>query len=206
MELVREQERAPDRAQQETVKLEWRSKGKKGLTKFVRLHVDFMLKQLYKEIYRVEIKLQERPSQNKDKAMGWFQAFYSSASAPELRVVGPVGERPLHVCALSVNRFGNIDFEGEGNYLKDGIIKGMKDFLKSESGQDTGSGKDNSEEMFAVYGKDYCAAVGDYLENQSNSTEPIVWDRNAEEGSDPPCWEDLQNWRKRRVVAPNAKT
>jgi hypothetical protein len=61
-------------------------------------------------------------------------AFAPARGRPRRRainIVGPMGERPLHVCSLSAHRFGGTDFEGEGNYMAQGILEAMRDSEKN---------------------------------------------------------------------------
>jgi hypothetical protein len=147
-----------------------------------------------------------------------YTYLYSASSwtrNKELRIFGPVGERPLHVCALSVNRFNDIDFEKHGNYVAGGILDGLKKFIAGDTDSE------NWDEAYVQYGKDYCAAVGAYLsqpqlEDSESDSESLPelrlkndkWRtandmsqvgqcaiRNAEDRlEEPPFWQALIKW------------
>ncbi len=69
----------------------------------------------------------------------WFKELYKDGDVNSIRIVGSVGERPLHVCELSVHRFGHVDFENMGNYVVKGIVKGILAFIEG-NGALTGTG------------------------------------------------------------------
>jgi hypothetical protein len=105
-----------------------------------------------------------------------------------ITVVGPLGERPLHVCALSRHRFGAIDFEGQGNYFAEGIEKGIQAYIKGVMVT-----KDTWKEVTRPYGKDYCAAVGDFIRRKD--AENKEWgDFSKLKDPNPPFWVELKRW------------
>ena len=145
-------------------------------------------------------------SNSNDLTRNWFCAIYSDESG-HIKVLGPIGERPLHVCAISVNRFEDAQFEGAGNYMKDGIIRGIKKILqRSEAAKNW---------MHSLYGKDYCAAVGHFmherLEGAARSVGTGTWGEtwsidpetvfhtSVENGNEPPCWKELKQWYRRHT-------
>jgi hypothetical protein len=73
-----------------------------------------------------------------------LREFYSDGI-----LVGPLGERPIHICALMAARFRG-EIEKYGIQIADGIVGGMKKFLEN------GKWKN---EVRSRYGKDYVAAV-----------------------------------------------
>ncbi len=64
------------------------------------------------------------------------------------KLVGPVGERPLHVCFLRANEFNS---EQETS-IRQGILNGAEKYIR-----------ENGEEAAVPYGKDFCAAVGSMI-------------------------------------------
>ena len=77
------------------------------------------------EAGRVGVVLPPPPAAGEGKTIelveNWYLDLYCNNTENDPGIVGPVGERPLHVCALSAFRFEQVDFEGAGNYLSDGI-------------------------------------------------------------------------------------
>ncbi len=71
-------------------------------------------------------------------------------SQPRLRIFGPVGERPLHVCFLRANEFKSKSAEDKS--IRQGILNGAKKFIDTD--------QNTVQEARVPYGKDYCAAVG----------------------------------------------
>ena len=80
-------------------------------------------------------------------------------------IVGPLGERPLHVCALMAARFRG-EIEDYGIQIADGIIDGMKEFLEMENGR-------WKDEVRSPYGRDYVAAVGYCIHNRKTTTKDV---------------------------------
>ncbi len=125
----------------------------RDITEFVEVHVVLMLEKLYEKLRDEEKLLKPVDPIKLDQPRTWLRdltSIYVQTDDAKM-LFGPVGERPLHVCSLSAHRFGNIDFLGQGNYMKDGIINGMKRFLLAS--------KDNWNEAHIGYGKDYCALI-----------------------------------------------
>jgi hypothetical protein len=198
------------------------------LVGFVEAHICKMLRTLYEQIGKEEDKLaQEAPAHSFEGVeRQWFSKLYrvpvtsheeqqpqeqpqtvvtgnqqlQAASTvgqqPErctIAVVGPLGERPLHVCALSKYRFGAVDFEGQGNYFAEGIEKGIQAYINGVMVT-----KHAWKEVTRPYGKDYCAAVGDFIRRND--------EKNKEGGKlkdedpwtklipNPPFWVELKRW------------
>jgi hypothetical protein len=155
------------------------------ITEFVEIHVVLMLKTLYATIREEEKNLKSESRPSFDQSRRWLKDLISKnvQNGDTMRLFGPVGERPLHVCSLSAHRFGNTDFLGQGNYMKDGIINGMKRFLMGT--------KDDWDEVHVGYGKDYCALIANYAH-----LEPTTgWGENP-----PPFWSPLNSlYEKRRL-------
>lgn len=176
------------------------SRLKDVLKDYVKSHVYIMLKLLYEDIGALESSPMNSASRGFHDAQSWFQNLYSNEEG-NITVVGPVGERPLHVCFLSAYRFEGVDFAGAGNYMREGIIAGIQEFVASK-------GADWSE-LYAQYGKDYCAAVGNFLKRRSSvgndtkvpwSSDPqTFWLHSVEADHEPPFWTELKQWfRKHR--------
>ena len=113
-----------------------RNNGRLLLTLFVQAHVHFMLQCLYDQLWAAEESLSqssEPPSLRASEfgvgpgvsessaspdtpapARAWcrhlYQGEHDQRQAPLGTLFGPVGERPLHVCFLSANRFPDVDF------------------------------------------------------------------------------------------------
>jgi hypothetical protein len=168
------------------------------MTDFVKNHVHDMLVLLYSRIRQLEHQLEhlmKNPSQTdgartEHVAVIWMKELLkTSDQVPAFRISGPVGERPIHVCALSAHRFVGVDFKGHGNYMKDGILGGIVQFISD-------SGQDHQNEVYAEYGKDYCALLGSYiyreLQDQANAISAgSVW---KERTSLPPFFDTVQRW------------
>ena len=161
---------------------------KDQITGFVAAHVYLMLKHLYAKIESEEENIRSPYSSNLDRSRKWMKILLStSVSQHNPCLLGPVGERPLHVCALSAYRYGQIDFLGQGNYMKDGILNGMKKFVENES--------IGMRQIHIPYGKDYCGlifALMDDLKCRAKATQ-LGWERSVYEIPSPPFWSALQN-------------
>jgi hypothetical protein len=105
----------------------------------------------------------------------------------KLYPVGPLGERPIHVCALLSARYRSEDGCG---FIADGINKGMRAFLKSANNR--------AAVAFECYGKHYSAAVGCYIAHRGLSL--------AKEGSGGPglpFYDTIHRWY-RQQLSPDA--
>jgi hypothetical protein len=164
---------------------------KDDLTEFVEVHVVLMLKLLYAKIECEEEKLQLQDASNLDRSRKWMRMLLS-ASPSHPHLPGPVGERPLHVCALSAYRFGHIDVLGQGNYMKDGILNGMKKFV--------GSDRIGRRQAHVPYGKDYCGLVFTFIKQHNNKdlqdysrNEQLEWGKPESKTQSPPFWSALKH-------------
>jgi hypothetical protein len=109
-------------------------------------------------------------------------------------LVGPVGERPLHVCSLSASRLDQI---------KNGILTGMKDFLLN--------GEKEWNEVYVQFGKDYCAQMGWLIWNESNdkTSEPKPLsnlDCTLEQFGVFPFYSDLSRWTLKHLKNHSSST
>ncbi len=81
----------------------------------------------------------------------WTQCIYAedkeSNGDHRPRIVGPVGEHPLHVWFLRANEFKSKSAEDQS--IRQGILNGAKKYTENDTRETT-----------VPYGKDYCAAVG----------------------------------------------
>lgn len=134
----------------------------------------------------------------------------TSTSSNHIRpcLVGPVGERPIHVCFLRAGHFPDIPG------FKEGVLDGIEMFDARQVVQG---------EIDRSYGKDYCAAIGDmvhglclqkrdysenlalFLQRLSLGDPDSMSDCNAENkfefeqastGALPPFWLDLLAWAR----------
>jgi hypothetical protein len=181
------------------------------LKDFVALHICVMLEKLYSKIAKEEEGLRDittkcegdRPTfkdvlnfYNAKKTelieleKIWYAALYVAAdpsTADQIRIVGPVGERPLHVCALSASRFEHLDVKMFGNYLSEGILQGMMDYIN-------GAGVKGWNEATSQYGKDYCAAVGGFLLEHEGYDGVLADNEQAIQSL--PFWFPICRWKK----------
>ncbi len=179
---------------------------KNHLVNFVQEHITKMLHTLYQQIDKMESNQCAEVSTDDFESVErhWFVNLYGDpvGNSPHKRftVVGPLGERPLHVCALSKCRFGAIDFERRGNYFAEGVEEGIKSYIQSQRAT-----KKVLENVTIPYGKDYCAAVGDFIKRKhpddTDSCEKIEWDLPTIE--DPPFWDELKDWCYQRLKPRN---
>jgi hypothetical protein len=88
----------------------------------------------------------------------WARALYSSGGeigrGSEVRLVGPVGERPVHVFLLRAGHFVLPARDG-GPAARNGILRGVRRFLAAAAAR----GGSSAGEADAPYGKDYAAAA-----------------------------------------------
>jgi hypothetical protein len=156
---------------------------KDDLTEFVEAHVVLMLKKLYAKIKIEESSLQD--SSSLDSARKWMKKLLSTTQN-NTHLLGPVGERPLHVCSLSAYRFGPIDILGQGNYMKDGILNGMKKFVEKESV--------GRQQVHVPYGKDYCGLIFACISTLKDCAK-YKWsesEKSIGNQQSPPFWSALQ--------------
>jgi hypothetical protein len=111
---------------------------------FVAEEVNRMLEKLYADLY---------DAKEKQRLPDIVRRLYKSES-----MVGPVGERPIHVCALLAARFMG---EPSGKFIAEGIVRGMQRYIEVEN--DWEATKLRKLELMSPYGKDYCAVVSNYI-------------------------------------------
>ena len=187
------------------------------LCKFVKCHVVRMLRELNQKIEEEESRLRDSKYDLRTQGpRGWYPILYRNQFHGGIKLVGPVGERPIHVCCLSVNRYAHVVPKDEKNFMQEGILEGIQEYL------------DNSfDEAWAQYGKDYCAAVGNFIhENSSNQNIDNFDTRNdwtmcrevsshwydayfgksgskqPKRSASPPFWRDLLKWYRKRIPQP----
>jgi hypothetical protein len=163
------------------------------LVTFVENHTYTMLVALYLHIQEQETRLQKLMEPNSDLAEKaedveiWMKELLKNPDSKPLRLFGPVGERPIHVCALSAYRFEGVDFKGQGNYMKKGILQGIRKYLEGADGG-------RKDEMYAEYGKDYCALLGTYINGiraKSGKWAKATWTVSKMK---PPFWKTVKRW------------
>jgi hypothetical protein len=90
------------------------------------------------------------------------------------KLVGPVGERPIHVCALAAAKYQDLDQD-----MTEGILDGIRLYI------------DKEKKLYCPYGKDYCGAVG-------QDREKGVGDKMHEEkgfgDQKPPFYDKISSW------------
>jgi hypothetical protein len=117
-------------------------------------NVKQLLIDLYSELEKEEEKEEENaPAEPASEFKKLVRELYSEIDQKKTRLVGPVGERPIHVCAILAARY-RIEVENHGISISEGIIQGMKMFLED---------KENQRFTAEEFGKDYCAAVCNLL-------------------------------------------
>ncbi len=107
----------------------------------------------------------------------WIRHLYFRGDSRGF-VVGPVGERPLHVCFL---RAYTLTTSGQDLKIREGMLRGIQSFIENQ----------NPEEVRMPYGKDYCAAVGSVIRAGLPSEIDTLW-----QGSLPPHYDYLKKWTK----------
>ncbi len=169
-----------------------------NLVKFVQGHINKMLQTLYKQIEKEESRQLTEESADCFESVerGWFINLYKKSAEnvqKRFTVVGPLGERPLHVCALMKCRFGAINFEQQGNYFAEGIDNGIKMYIQ----QHRHITMDVWRNVTKPYGKDYCAAVGEFIkdhQNELHKVEELKGWGDVSKFRAPPFWDDLKDW------------
>jgi hypothetical protein len=157
------------------------------LQTFVSECVRSMLSSLYEVISKIEnefktshdtedelmrdTSIREKPNErncqhfsNRETLKAWIKKLYSDEDG-NIYIVGPVGERPIHCCvfAIAKHRARQGEASQMEKYIADGILDGIKEYEKSEN-------RGNISRLYEEYGKDYCAAVGCFLWDNSRET------------------------------------
>ncbi len=172
---------------------------------FVRNHVSDMLVKLYHHLHNEALNLHnealdEVARRRRETWRECFSILYKKQRTPgnsykksdsETYLVGPVGERPLHVCALLAARYKE-EFKSHGSSIAEGIFEGMKLFLNQNENE-------NEIEGLVTYGRDYCAAVGRYLNKNDD------WGKLEKLKLKLPMLEDIKRWYKARCTNKGGK-
>jgi hypothetical protein len=145
------------------------------LQTFVSECVTSMLSKLYAVISKIEDELMlENPNKrnsqkfsNREILKAWIKNLYSD-EAGKIYIVGPMGERPIHCCVFAIAKHRARQEEAsqrdeKEKYIADGILDGIKEYEKNEN-------QGNTSRLYEEYGKDYCAAVGCFLWDNSRET------------------------------------
>jgi hypothetical protein len=166
---------------------------------FTRERVVKLLSKLYNALCEEENKLMKADVPDK-----WWErlgkSLYSVSetrkgeakenySEQECKLVGPNGERPIHVCFLRAGHFPELIG------FKEGVLQGIQQYVDRAA-------PDRQREIDEPYGKDYCAAVG-YAMHQRRVQNPAAHDDEllleilvdgGAQADVPPYWYDLQQW------------
>jgi hypothetical protein len=136
---------------------------------FVQDNVKKMLSKLYEQIWELEaeylrdqsaLHLNGNDTNLSRLVKTWAKELYGLGE--RLYVVGPMGERPIHVCALAVAKH-----RGSGEtHIAEGILSGMKDFVDATDTK-------NAAALYEPFGQDYCAAVAGFLQRRKSENDPI---------------------------------
>ena len=115
---------------------------------FVSDCVEALLDKSYDVLKAIEddLKSTEKSGSQSETKPLWCRV--SVKLYPDCIAVGPLGERPLHICALHAARLRGGKGDSDRN-IAAGIVRGMINFLKR-----------NKDELFVPYGKHYTAALG----------------------------------------------
>jgi hypothetical protein len=111
----------------------------------------------------------------------WIRCLYCGGESRGF-LVGPVGERPLHVCFL---RAYALTAPGTDLQIRAGILKGVRSYVE----------KHNPDEAHVPYRKDYCAAVGSFAlraESASERDTDALWQGSQH----PPHYNYLKTWAR----------
>jgi hypothetical protein len=146
-----------------------------AVASFVAAHVLKILDILYTDLATAEREHELGRRQALDPCRAYFCSLYSaetdagtSANALDsFRLVGPLGERPLHICMFRADDWEEVDkADGFGTGVKRGILDAVKAFIERGS---------LPQEIMVPYGKDYCAAVGSLLRRRSQGHGSASW-------------------------------
>ncbi len=149
---------------------------------FIRHNVNKMLSKLYGKIWALEEALRQPANAIMDEIQTWVR--YLCRHNQEPYVVGPMGERPIHICASAIAKHRG---RGESQFA-DGILDGMIDFVNSIEPNRAAS------LLCEPYGKDYCAAVGCFLSTKTPSERQVEDFQNLDEL---PYLRQIQMWLKK---------
>jgi hypothetical protein len=128
--------------------------------KFVSHNIQVMLEKLYSMIWEVETELKgwkltegqaviDSETKELQRMKDWIKKLYGLENKDSVYVVGPMGERPIHVCGFAIAKYRGM----KQIHIADGILDGMMNFVKKTE-------LCKSSALCEPYGKDYCAAVG----------------------------------------------
>ena len=117
---------------------------------FVRDNVKTMLVTLYDKFKKAEQECRKQPE---PAIEGLIIKLYGKkiGHGETLYIVGPMGERPIHVCGFAIAKY-----RGSGqNHIAEGILEGIQSYVKLSAA--------NESVLFEKYGKDFCAAVASQI-------------------------------------------
>ena len=155
-----------------------------------------LLKVLYEDLLDEEQKLRQLRGESKGINRLLRELYFENPGKSDepCRLVGPVGERPIHVCFLRAGHFPAIDG------FKEGVLDGIREFAEL-----AGADPLLKDEIDAPFGKDYCAAVISLVRRiqsglQAETGDPDRHESDADAGAwitSPPFWPALRAWAGR---------
>ena len=155
-----------------------------------------LLKVLYEDLLDEEQKLRQLRGESKGINRLLRELYFENPGKSDepCRLVGPVGERPIHVCFLRAGHFPAIDG------FKEGVLDGIREFAEL-----AGADPLLKHEIDAPFGKDYCAAVISLVRRiqsglQAETGDPDRHESDADAGAwitSPPFWPALRAWAGR---------
>jgi hypothetical protein len=172
---------------QKCVREEHRKQRVDKVASFVKAHVLLLLETLYADI-GVEEQLLSEDDGEVDPCRAYFRALYAvpedgsaaSSAKTRVRLIGPLGERPLHICMFRADEWKGRDaVDGLGAGVSRGVLDAVTSFI--EHGR-------WPREIDTLYGKDYCAAVGSYLRRRESNPAPHApapWEHGMPSGGRP---------------------
>ena len=155
-----------------------------------------LLKVLYEDLLDEEQKLRQLRGESKGINRLLRELYFENPGKSDepCRLVGPVGERPIHVCFLRAGHFPAIAG------FKEGVLDGIREFAEL-----AGADPLLKHEIDAPFGKDYCAAVISLVRRiqsglQAETGDPDRHESDADAGAwitSPPFWPALRAWAGR---------
>jgi hypothetical protein len=167
---------------------------KTSVVQFTKFHVCFLLETLYDDLCKNEKMLSESALLENSFEKMFFstedpekvsrKSLAGECSSSKFKIVGPLGERPLHICFLRANNFPQlVGFE-------EGVMEGIKAFINN-------AGEALQGEIDTPYGKDYCARIGHVISIGNLREFPPLVIGSAEMETDlpePPYLNDIRRW------------
>ena len=165
----------------------------KEIVKLVSKHVANLLSNLYEDLRKEEARIDQLTFNSADSGdpRKIFKLLYSEQNCEprfaQTRLVGPAGGRPLHICALLAARYRG-EAKNHGVPISNGIFEGIKEFLIVQWDHE------HRDYKLEQYGKDYCAAVGAYLDDKNRNEKYTLDERQRT-----PVFGTLRRWWRERM-------